>query len=255
MPRIDHQNLKFDDGSEGVMYFAYGQPANHLALKDKASEMAGKLQLVSKELEFCEYSIQNYIKLFTDIHTGLGPTLYIPSAGAQFVPSSLDQPHLSALLQATFVAAVVTYAKCFVGNKGRPNLDRGEIFKGDGSRFLKLHEWYVGELRHNFLAHGSSDGKFDFALTVLVVPQYGGATFFPEMTVHAKFLVGLPLEDIEDLLEMVKFVRGIVREKVRAAMKHAGDTAKSRYLADKSNVREVNVTKYNSFARPPRLQR
>lgn len=73
--------------------------------------------------------------------------------------------------QSLWFAAVVSYAKCFVGAEGRgTKLERDDVFRGDVERLREIHEWIM-RLRHTYIVHAGNNEEEEIKTWIAMTPD------------------------------------------------------------------------------------
>jgi hypothetical protein len=201
---VQKLRLSMEDGGHLLGYQQGDQLCSQLELDCPIAKDFSKYQLIIKELEFCHalitYSIQK---------------------DGEFPLGNMDAEDVSYLpIRSAYTAAVVSYGKIFsrVGI-GRKKLDRSEVFKGDGEKYLKFHSWIMENNRHQYVAHAQSQ-TLEITRTVAVMPGSYRASTHPWVISHAMFRPAYYPREAKDFLRLVEFVHAwVMREHEKLAFK------------------------------------
>lgn len=204
------------NGDVLVGYSVDTHPCMHVKLETAVARKAAKLQVVIKELEFCEASIAFALASYKD-------------KDGMIVFKLEDSTQVS--LRALHVAAVVTYAKCFMNpGKGRTRLDQTKIFKDDESGLAAFHQWIMEAQRHEYIAHANETELEETGIYLLMMPpSYSSEWRF--VLSHTNFQAAPPPSVLNDFLFLIRYVKSWVIKQAQSITDHIYHEAKKESLA------------------------
>lgn len=165
---------------------------------------AARWQLLYKETEFCVAAVRKALQLLREKIKW--------KDGRSF---ALDNER-DLTIRALYVSSVITYGKLFSAiGKGRKKLERSEVFKGPGTRYLEFDRWLMDVQRNGYVAHAKKP-DLEATNTYLLFYPDDKVTLDP----HASFASSMIEPDYERFLEVLAYIQGHINQKRIAALDH-----------------------------------